>query len=162
VSRSALVWYQSVNCPSYDCGSGVTAVDQNVPHDELNSSGIQTDGATHGDWWNHERCAGIVHTRPSFGCFPLLTTDIHVSHSGDSFVLSNGVTNWATANGLLEIKDPTFVSNILFSGDLTIMAWGPTYGGNASTTATAPVVTNSGSPFRYRWNQYGTWYLINA
>jgi hypothetical protein len=165
VSRAGFVWFQTALCETYDCDSGIrTSAADNVYHDELNSSGVQTDVATHGDWWNHERTTGTIHTRPGFGCFPKGTTDVHCSHSGDSYVVtdSSSGSSWPTANGSLTIADPTYISPIFGDGLWTCMSWGPTYGSNPATTTTPPVFTRNGAAAKYRWNQYGTWYVRNG
>lgn len=163
VGKAGLVWYQTANCKTYDCDSGIrTSAADNVYHDELNSSGTPINGATSGDWWNHERTTGTIHNRPAFGCFPKGKTDVHISHSNDSYVITGSGESWSTADGTLTVTDPAFVSNILFSGDLTIMSWGPTYGGAPATTDTPPTVTANGVPRRFRWNRYGAWTLRNG
>ena len=165
VSRAGFVWFQTALCTTYDCDSGIrTSAADNVYHDELNSSGAQTNVATHGDWWNHERTTGTIHTRPGFGCFPKGTTDVHCSHSGDSYALTDPNTgqSWPTANGTLTIADPAYISPIFGDALWTCMSWGPTYGSNPATTATPPAFTRNSAPAKYRWNQYGTWLTQNA
>lgn len=153
---AGLVHFQTANCKSYSSVLG-HATEHTANHVSV--------GRTKGDWLNHERTTGNEHYNMVLNCVSVGGANVaQVTHSGDSYVLTEGGQTFSTANGTLKMVNPKWIPNIL-GGALGIETWNP-YGGAPETNQPPnyPVITNTaGNPIPYRWkyDSAGTWTPVN-
>ncbi len=152
---AGLVFFQTVNCRSWGCTLG----------DKNDHTTNHVNGQTHGDWLNHERTTGNIHTNIALDCYAVGRSQVeHVSHSNDTYTVNNQSQTGQIANGTLRLVNPTN-SQILFGGagyPPTFATWIPYWTGNSMTVANKPVVVESDgvTPIPAKWNYGGTWYDI--
>jgi hypothetical protein len=150
--QAGIVFYQTANCLTYGCRLG-------DPNDHTTN---HVNGSTHGNWLNHERTTGSVHTDMNLHVYSVGRSQVeHISHSNDSFTLSRSGQNIPIDNGTLKLVNQTH-SQILFSGSgypLTIATWIPYSSGNTMTQANTPIVVQSDgvTAVPAKWNYGGTW-----
>lgn len=150
--QAGIVFYQTANCQTYGCRLGDPA-DHTTNH---------VNGSANGDWLNHERTTGNVHTDMDLHVFSVGKAQRpHVSHSNDSWTLSRSGQNIPIDNGTLKFVNQTH-SNILFSGSgypLAIATWVPYSTGNTMTTDNKPVVVAADgvTSVAAKWSCGGPW-----
>lgn len=158
--RSAVVFFQTANCRSYNCVLGDDN-DRTTQHVSTNVSG---------NVLNHERTTGNIHTDMALNCYPVDRPALeHVTHSNDNWTLVRSGQSIPIDNGTLKMINQTH-SKILFSEmgyPMAIGTWVP-YSLNQGVTSNSMTVDNRPiivasdgvTPVMTRWNYGGTWYTI--
>lgn len=150
--QAGVVFFQTANCVSYGCRLG-------DPSDHTTN---HVNGSTNGDWLNHERTTGNVHTDMDLHVYSVGKSQReHISHSNDSWTLSRSGQNIPVDNGTVRFVNQTH-SQILFGGSgypLTIATWVPYWTGNTMQSSNGPsiVAADGVTPVAVKWNFGGTW-----
>lgn len=154
--HSGIVFFQSVNCRTYNC---VLGDPNDLTTDHVNPG-------VGGNVFNHERTTGNVHYNIQLNCYAVSRPNLeHIMHSNDSWTMTRSGGSYPIDRGTLKLINPSW-SKTLFKevgAPIVVATWIPYWTGNTMVYPDdKPIIVAADqvTPIACKYKFGSTWYDI--